>query len=432
MTQATALIVAGDDQIMDPKSAARILLPVNRILDDVEAAMGLRPGARRKGMTMKVLESLESSPEQKPHRRTFSRKSPWTSKRRGRLTLWRFGRADATELTLQARNPDRAKKMKYCTSPQLDDGSDIDRASLIMEPAMRSQDSKDQSLAESIPNRKRKYQDDSQGLLELVGKFTDKQPAKPAQMTAAEVDGDRPATEPDQMNISVRLSSPELNQEEQRQAHSLAWHRHPSLQNPPWVDKRLTASLTSIPTSMFATIDVFKLRPLVRALQEQSIELIERGGQMQGAHLSVSPLSAFYFANIADLLTHQDRHLKALKKASHFYPRVCLICEVSSYGEMEQRKKEHGHGNTEPAQYDNPVNAEQMAHLPMFKRGLSLMCSGSGTIRGAQTEAIFALNGGADIAKLVRSVMEEDFGRINRAAGKVILEAGLPHEPVRL
>lgn len=252
------------------------------------------------------------------------------------------------------------------------------------------------------------------------------------------------------------LVEPELDEDEALQARTRksiaeweAAQKPPSpvidttpLTNPSWYAKacHVARSAGTTPLQVLASVDLFRNRPLVSALQTRQLDLLDEDAHMGGADLIPWATVGVLFRRLADVgdVKAYKAVVDSLKAAVVYYERVILVFEVKPYVDTAPEKdilrrmedaKEDDHLLQSVREPNTPrkaipisadtnteeVEADVKASVPPAARqALSRLRRTAATIEGfngmekvaSKVDIVFAHNGPGEVAGAIRAIAE--------------------------
>ena len=205
------------------------------------------------------------------------------------------------------------------------------------------------------------------------------------------------------------------------------WRNDATIRSPTWW-KSLTQDARDDleKVSVLVDISVRRNRSLAKALT-RAFELVERStethagseeaamlgssvlryGWLQGADLVLSATTAVVFYNMNAVTTNLNEIVTRLLGTARYYRQVLVIFEVVDYHTHLQAGETDGH--------PNPLSADLLQAVPKLRRAII------GSLAGAELEAdvelIFACDGPAQLTRLLRNSLEEEFVESRKTYG---------------
>ncbi|WVQ73213.1 hypothetical protein IAR50_002779 [Cryptococcus sp. DSM 104548] len=188
--------------------------------------------------------------------------------------------------------------------------------------------------------------------------------------------------------------------EEDEEVESVDWRVNPEILNPAWYSRASQRDVQPYtdPVSVFAKVDLFQNRHLVKALESQNFYLFD-STDLQGADLVLSPSTALMFRSLQSLPDTHVQLLEQLKETATFYHHVVLVFETISFAAAE------GHGDAR--KNISSLGVEILHALGSLKRGRKAAWQGNLNIIG-QVEFVFACEGANEVVKGVMAMLESD------------------------
>ena len=189
-----------------------------------------------------------------------------------------------------------------------------------------------------------------------------------------------------------------------------SWTINPAIKNPNWYENAaLSVTRQSRPVAVLASINLLQERSVIRSLEERGFDIVERDSRIQEADLVLSASTAVLFRKLATLPDELVPLIRSLKLATVYYQRVFVVLEVVSFAIT--------HNGTNDSRSVDPLRTPILKSLSAFRRRLALsLVPGENDVIGS-VDLLFASNGPAEVAQVLRTIMEKDCDRLSHVAG---------------
>ncbi|ODO05273.1 hypothetical protein L198_01965 [Cryptococcus wingfieldii CBS 7118] len=198
--------------------------------------------------------------------------------------------------------------------------------------------------------------------------------------------------------------------EEDEEGEPVNWRADPAIQNPSWYDRASQGNVQPYanPMPVIAKVDLFKNRPLIKALESQNFYLFDNR-DLQGADLVISPVTAVIFRSLQTLPDVHVQLLEQLKEAASFYHHVILVFETISFVIADKHE--------DAGKCANPLGVEIIHALGSLKRGQKAAWQGDADIIG-KVEFVFACEGANEVVRGVMGALESDEAMLKDRMGE--------------
>ena len=182
------------------------------------------------------------------------------------------------------------------------------------------------------------------------------------------------------------------------------WTANTAVTNPQWfISASERQPHMQYPITSLASLDLCRVRPMLRGLESLKFDLFERNTKIQETDLVLSSRTAVMFRNLQHLPNEIDTTKRQIKAAAVYYRQVIVVFEVISYSVAEQNANQN-------IPTVNPLNPAVLSALSALKRAIAGAIVARAADEGVigTVELVFALNGAGEIVKVLRIVAEED------------------------
>ena len=198
------------------------------------------------------------------------------------------------------------------------------------------------------------------------------------------------------------------------------WRNHRSIQNPKWYTAAVSATSkpNTSPSSSSRSVQrqprvivgesVVEQRVIYKTLTDSGLDLVDEDGKIQFTDLVLSPKTAVIFHSLASLPTTDAALLKSVKRAAVYFQRIIVVFAVVPFRSVARGRRSESGDDKEVDTSPSPLSDAVIKALGVFKRAIALSVTPGEEDMIGVAEAVFAINGVEEVARVMKHVAEQD------------------------